>query len=61
MVPQSALTTALLAEEYKLVTILCGALADAPTLAARLGPERWYHLLQAVVWPRRCSSNTQAP
>ena len=35
--------------EYKLVTILCGALAEAPALAARLGPERWYRLLQTVV------------
>jgi class 3 adenylate cyclase/predicted ATPase len=38
-----------LAEEYKLVTILCGALAESPALAARLGPERWYRLLQTVV------------
>jgi len=43
--PQSAPTTVALAEEYKLVTILCGALADAPALAARLGPERWYRVL----------------
>jgi DNA-binding winged helix-turn-helix (wHTH) protein len=34
--------------EHKLVTILCGALAEAPALAARLGPEQWYHLLQTV-------------
>jgi class 3 adenylate cyclase len=34
--------------EHKLVTLLCGALAEAPALAARLGPERWYHLLQTV-------------
>jgi class 3 adenylate cyclase len=47
--PQSSSTTSVLAEEYKLVTILCGALAEAPALAARLGPERWYRLLQAVV------------
>src|SRR2546430_11515520 len=30
--------------EYKPVTVLCGALADAATLAARLGPEAMYHL-----------------
>ena len=47
--PQSAPTAAVLDEEHKLVTILCGALAEAPALAARLGPERWYRLLQTVV------------
>ena len=47
--PQSSPTTVVLVEEYKLVTILCGALAEAPALAARLGPERWYRLLQTVV------------
>jgi predicted ATPase/class 3 adenylate cyclase len=47
--PQSSPKTVVLAEEYKLVTILCGALAEAPALAARLGPERWYRLLQTVV------------
>src|SRR5215510_1008421 len=47
--PQAASTAAALEEEDKLVTILCGALAEAPALAARLGPERWYRLLQAVV------------
>ena len=31
------------------MTILCGALAEAPALAARLGPEGWYRLLQTVV------------
>ena len=31
------------------MTILCGALAEAPALAAWLGPERWYRLLQTVV------------
>jgi DNA-binding winged helix-turn-helix (wHTH) protein len=46
---QSALTATALEEEYKLVTILCGALAEAPALAARLGPEQWYRLLQTVV------------
>src|SRR4029450_1134615 len=35
--------------EHKLVTILCGTLAEAPALATRLGPERWYRLLQTVV------------
>jgi class 3 adenylate cyclase len=35
--------------EHKLVTILCGALAEAPALTARLGPERWYRLLQTVM------------
>src|SRR5207237_9038933 len=47
--PQSAPTTVALAEEYRLVTILCGAVVDAPALAARLGPERWYRVLQTVV------------
>ena len=35
--------------EYKLVTVLCAAVADAPALVTRLGPERWYRLLQTVV------------
>jgi DNA-binding winged helix-turn-helix (wHTH) protein len=35
--------------EYKLVTVLCGALAEAPALVARLGPESWYRLLQTVM------------
>jgi class 3 adenylate cyclase len=35
--------------EYKPVSVLCCALADAPTLAAQLGPEGLYHLLQTVV------------
>jgi class 3 adenylate cyclase/tetratricopeptide (TPR) repeat protein len=47
--PQSAPTAITLEEEHKLVTILCGALAEAPALVARLGPERWYRLLQTVV------------
>jgi class 3 adenylate cyclase len=46
---QSAPTAITLEEEHKLVTILCGALAEATALAARLGPERWYRLLQTVV------------
>src|SRR5262245_16661211 len=46
---QSALTATAMEEEHKLVTILCGALAEAPALAARLGPEWWYRLLQTVV------------
>jgi class 3 adenylate cyclase/tetratricopeptide (TPR) repeat protein len=45
----SAPTAAVVEEEHKLVTILCGALAEAPTLAARLVPEPWYRLLQTVV------------
>jgi DNA-binding winged helix-turn-helix (wHTH) protein len=62
VVSPSALTTTLLAEEYKLVTILCGALTDAPALAARLGPERWYLCSRRWwAWPRRCSSRTWAP
>ncbi|HEY5866655.1 MAG TPA: AAA family ATPase, partial [Candidatus Tectomicrobia bacterium] len=48
-VSQSAPTAAAMEEEHKLVTILCGALAEASTLATRLGPERWYRLLQTVV------------
>jgi class 3 adenylate cyclase len=47
--PQSAPTAAALEEERKVVTILCGTLAEAPSLATRLGPERWYRLLQTVV------------
>jgi class 3 adenylate cyclase len=35
--------------EHKQVTVLCGALAEAPTLAARLGPEAMYHLMRAVL------------
>jgi class 3 adenylate cyclase len=31
------------------VTILCGALTEAPALAARLGPEGLYRLLDTVV------------
>jgi class 3 adenylate cyclase/tetratricopeptide (TPR) repeat protein len=46
---QSTPTAITMEEEHKLVTILCGALAEAPTLAARLGLERWYRLLQTVV------------
>jgi class 3 adenylate cyclase len=30
------------------VTLLCGGLAEAPALAAQLGPECWYCLLQTV-------------
>lgn len=44
----SAPLAATLEAEHKLVTLLCGALAEAPALAAQLGPERWYHLLQRV-------------
>jgi class 3 adenylate cyclase/tetratricopeptide (TPR) repeat protein len=35
--------------EYKQVTVLCGVLAEAPTLAARLGPEAMYHLMHDVL------------
>ena len=35
--------------EYKQVTVLSGALAEAATLAARLGPEAMYHLMRAVL------------
>ena len=35
--------------EHKQVTILCGALAEAPTLAMRLGPEAMYHLMRDVL------------
>ena len=35
--------------EYKQVTALCGVLADAPTLAARLRPEAMYHLMREVL------------
>ena len=35
--------------EHKQVTVLCGALAEALTLAARLGPEAMYHLMHAVL------------
>ena len=32
--------------DYKQVTVLCDALADVPTLTARLGVEGLYRLLQ---------------
>jgi DNA-binding winged helix-turn-helix (wHTH) protein len=35
--------------EHKQVTVLCGALAEATTLAARLGSEAMYHLMRAVL------------
>jgi class 3 adenylate cyclase len=35
--------------EYKQVTVLCGALAEAPALAARRGPEAMYHLMREVL------------
>jgi len=35
--------------EHKQVTVLCGALAEAPTLAARLGPEAMHHLMHDVL------------
>jgi DNA-binding winged helix-turn-helix (wHTH) protein/tetratricopeptide (TPR) repeat protein len=45
----AAPTPALLAEEYKLVTVLCGAPGAAAALAARLGAEQWYRVLQQVL------------
>jgi class 3 adenylate cyclase/tetratricopeptide (TPR) repeat protein len=39
----------LLDGEHKQVTVLCGALAEAAPLAARLGPEAMYHLMRAVL------------
>jgi DNA-binding winged helix-turn-helix (wHTH) protein/tetratricopeptide (TPR) repeat protein len=36
-------------EEHKQVTVLCGALAEAPTLAAHVGPEAMYHLMHDVL------------
>src|SRR5262249_45985638 len=35
--------------EYKPVSVLCGGVAEAPALAARLGPEGLYRLLRTVV------------
>jgi DNA-binding winged helix-turn-helix (wHTH) protein/class 3 adenylate cyclase len=35
--------------EHKQVTVLCGALAEAETLAVRLGPEAMYHLMHDVL------------
>jgi predicted ATPase/class 3 adenylate cyclase/DNA-binding winged helix-turn-helix (wHTH) protein len=35
--------------EHKQVTVLCGALAEAPTLTAHLGPEAMYHLMYDVL------------
>jgi class 3 adenylate cyclase/DNA-binding winged helix-turn-helix (wHTH) protein/tetratricopeptide (TPR) repeat protein len=35
--------------EHKQVTVLCGALAEAPTLAARLGPEAMHYLMYDVL------------
>ena len=35
--------------EHKQVTVLCGTLAEAPTLARRLGPEAMYHLMRDVL------------
>jgi DNA-binding winged helix-turn-helix (wHTH) protein/class 3 adenylate cyclase len=37
------------AGEYKQVSVLCCGLAEAPALAARLGPEGLYHRMQTVV------------
>src|SRR5439155_7831337 len=35
--------------EHKQVTVLCGALAEALTLAVRLGPEAMHHLMRDVL------------
>jgi class 3 adenylate cyclase/DNA-binding winged helix-turn-helix (wHTH) protein/tetratricopeptide (TPR) repeat protein len=35
--------------EHKQVTVLCGALAEAPTLAAQLGPEAMHYLMHGVL------------
>jgi adenylate cyclase len=35
--------------EHKQVTVLCGALAEAPTLVARLGHEAMHHLMQDML------------
>jgi class 3 adenylate cyclase/DNA-binding winged helix-turn-helix (wHTH) protein/tetratricopeptide (TPR) repeat protein len=40
---------AALDEEHKQVTVLCGALAEAPTLAARLGPEVMHYVMHDVL------------
>ena len=37
-----------LEEEYKLVTVLCCAVTDAPALAVHHGPEGMHRLMQAV-------------
>jgi class 3 adenylate cyclase len=44
-----SLPVAALDGEYKHVTVLCCALAEAPTLAACLGPEAMYHLMHDVL------------
>jgi predicted ATPase/DNA-binding winged helix-turn-helix (wHTH) protein/class 3 adenylate cyclase len=44
-----ALLASALEGEYKQVTVLCGALAEAPTLAMQLGPEAMYHLMREVL------------
>src|SRR5262249_27261085 len=38
-----------LTEEHKQVTVLCGSLAEAPTLVARLGPEAMHHLMHDLL------------
>jgi class 3 adenylate cyclase/tetratricopeptide (TPR) repeat protein len=35
--------------EHKQVTVLCGALAEVPTLAARLGPEAMHHMMHDLL------------
>jgi class 3 adenylate cyclase len=46
--PRSPLVEAL-DGEHKQVTVLCGALAEALALAARLGPEAMHHLMREVL------------
>jgi predicted ATPase/class 3 adenylate cyclase/DNA-binding winged helix-turn-helix (wHTH) protein len=47
--PQHSPGRAVLDGEHKQVTVLCGALAEVPTLAACLGPEAMYHLMHDVL------------
>src|SRR5262249_8854327 len=48
--PESTLEEAL-DGEYKQVTVLCAALAEAPMLAARLGPEAMHRLMARRAGP----------
>ena len=43
------LTAAVVDAEHKAVTVLCAGLAEATALAAQLGPEAMYHLMQACL------------
>ena len=42
-------TAAVVDAEYKVVTVLCAGLVDATALAAQLGPEAMYRLMQACL------------